>query len=186
MKTNMKKKIAFALSVLMLTAALPFTGSTEAHAKEKAEKAAIEAALKDAGYSEKDVTKIKVKYELEDGIYVYDVDFYVKGGKYSYDINAKTGEVVSKDFEKKKVVTKKKAQNFLSKSKAKSIVLQHAKVNAKDATFEKVKRDKENGVYVYDIEFHTDTTEYSYEINARTGKILEFSSEPFDGDEWDD
>ena len=38
---------------------------------------------------------------------------------------------------------------------------------------------------MYDIEFRTATTEYEYEINAKTGKIVEFSVEPIDYDDED-
>ena len=33
--------------------------------------------------------------------------------------------------------------------------------------------DRENGILVYDIEFKSGTTEYSYDINAQTGEIID-------------
>ena len=38
--------------------------------------------------------------------------------------------------------------------------------------------DANDGIKVYDVEFRTGSTEYDYEINAKTGRIIEFSSEP--------
>lgn len=194
MKNNMKKKAVLALATLMFSASLTFvsprTDAIAAPKRSTAEQKAINAALKDAGLTEKDITNIKIQYEVEDGISVYDIDFYVNGGKYSYDINAKSGDIVSKEFEKKKapkkkVTNKKKTGSFISKAKAKEIALKHSQLTEKEVTFVKVKREKENKIYIYDVEFHTDTTEYSYEINAKTGKILEFSNEAHDND-WDD
>lgn len=190
----MKKTITLTLAGLMLATSIQFVNpSIEAIAapkRTKAEQTALDVALKDAGITEKEASHIKIKYELEDGVYVYDIDFYVTGGEYSYDINAENGKIVSKDFEKKRVPKKKitrtkKNSGFISKNKAKSIVLKHAKLSEKEVEFVKVKKERENRSYVYDIEFHTDTKEYSYEVNAKTGKIIEFSSEPLDND-WDD
>lgn len=189
-----KKNVNIALHSLMLAAALqltvPVTTAIAAPKRTKAEQTALDIALKDAGITEKEASHIKIKYELEDGDYVYDIDFYVTGGEYSYDINAENGKIVSKDFEKKRVPKKKitrtkKNSGFISKNRAKSIVLKHAKLSEKEVEFVKVKKEREKRSYVYDIEFHTDTKEYSYEVNAKTGKIIEFSSEPLDND-WDD
>ena len=41
--------------------------------------------------------------------------------------------------------------------------------------FTKVQIDYEDGVKVYDVEFHKDNKEYEYEIDAATGSIRERS-----------
>lgn len=47
-------------------------------------------------------------------------------------------------------------------------------------SIDKVRLTTDDGIKVYDVEFRTGSTEYDYEINAKTGKIIEFSSEPID------
>lgn len=67
----------------------------------------------------------------------------------------------------------------LSEEEAKSIVLNHAGVVGGDVTFERIEKDRDNGKVVYEIEFHTkDMVEYDYEIDANTGSIIKWESEP--------
>lgn len=60
---------------------------------------------------------------------------------------------------------------------AKNAALADAGVNAADATFTEQKRDREDGVLVYDIDFHTATMKYEYEIDASTGAVREKKAE---------
>lgn len=64
-------------------------------------------------------------------------------------------------------------QNIISEEKAKEIALNHAGVAADKAVFEKVKLDKDDGVYEYEVDFRVGNVEYDYEINAISGKIIE-------------
>lgn len=61
---------------------------------------------------------------------------------------------------------------------AKEIALTHAGVKAADATITKSKLDYEDGCQVYEIEFYVSGssgyTEYDYEIEAATGKIVSY------------
>ena len=45
------------------------------------------------------------------------------------------------------------------------------------AVFTKAKLDREDGIYVYEIEFYVGNYEYEYEINAVDGKIMDKSIE---------
>lgn len=64
----------------------------------------------------------------------------------------------------------------VDEAKAKEIALNHAGVKAADATVTKSKLDYEDGRQVYEIEFYVSGssgyTEYDYEIEAATGKIV--------------
>ncbi len=46
--------------------------------------------------------------------------------------------------------------------------------------YTKAKLDKDDGVVCYKIEFNNNATEYEYEINAKTGRIMDW-----DIDEWE-
>lgn len=63
----------------------------------------------------------------------------------------------------------------ITESEAKEIALEHAGISSKKATFVKSKLDWEDGRRVYEVEFYADDyTEYDYEIDAVTGKILSY------------
>ncbi len=69
---------------------------------------------------------------------------------------------------------------YISKSKAKEIVLAHAGVSATNATFVKTELDTENGKHEIDLEFFVPFSingisvykEYDYDLNAFNGAIL--------------
>ena len=65
-----------------------------------------------------------------------------------------------------------------NEARAKEIALTHAGVKAADATVTKSKLDYEDGCQVYEIEFYVSGssgyTEYDYEIEAATGKIVSY------------
>lgn len=66
----------------------------------------------------------------------------------------------------------------VDEARAKEIALNHAGVKAADATVTKSKLDYEDGRQVYEIEFYVSGssgyTEYDYEIEAATGKIVSY------------
>ena len=66
----------------------------------------------------------------------------------------------------------------VDEARAKEIALNHAGIKAADATVTKSKLDYEDGRQVYEIEFYVSGssgyTEYDYEIEAATGKIVSY------------
>ncbi len=59
--------------------------------KEEAE----EIALKHSGLSRDQVTGLRTRYELDDGIHTYEVELRQGSWEYSYEINAETGQILS-------------------------------------------------------------------------------------------
>lgn len=89
------------------------------------------------------------------------------------DPNAeKSKEHNKKDKMEKPVSDKEK--NIISKEKAKEIALEKANFKLSDVTFIKAEFDTENGTYVYEIEFKKGNKEYSAEIKADDGKIIDW------------
>lgn len=70
----------------------------------------------------------------------------------------------------------------ISAQEASGIALSDCNLNEQAVTFTKQKLDRERGGYEYEIEFNDGSTEYDYEIDAQTGKIISKSSEPLDYD----
>lgn len=60
---------------------------------------ALGIALEDAGIDEKDVDRSRVELDYDDNSLIYDVEFYSGNEEYDYEIDAKTGEVLSVDRE---------------------------------------------------------------------------------------
>lgn len=66
------------------------------------------------------------------------------------------------------------ARSILTVEEAKAKALEDAGLTASQVTFTEAKLERDDGRDVYEIEFYTaDYKEYDYEIDARTGKVLE-------------
>ncbi len=158
---------------------------------------AREIAMSHAGVSAGSVSFVKAKIDTEDGVKVYDIEFYSGNVEYDYEINAATGAIVSfdQDIENYAIPTQPAAPtqaqsaaptqpqtaaptqtaSVISVDKAKQIALSHAGVSG--ASFKKVKLDTDDGVRVYEIEFKVGNVEYEYDIDASSGAIISSSSE---------
>ena len=187
MKNNTKMKKISTLSIATILGATILSGSFMSFAANNSyigvEKAKS-IALKDAGVS--NVTFVKAKLDTEDGVKVYDVEFYKGNVEYDYEIDAKTGKILEKDtdIENYTIPTKQTKNNnaknttnnsYIGVEKAKAIALKDAGLGS--ATFTKAKLDTDDGVKIYDIEFRSGNMEYDYEIDAKTGTILEKDAE---------
>lgn len=165
------------------------TGSQTTTTKKITKAKAKSIALKHAGVSASKATFVKAKLDYEDGRRVYEIEFYSGSTEYDYEILASNGKIISydKDIENYKIPRKNTSSStYIGKAKAKSIALKDAGVSASSATFTKTKLDYEDGIRVYEIEFYTNSAEYEYEINAKTGKIRDMDVEHFDcDDDWD-
>ncbi len=76
------------------------------------------------------------------------------------------------------------APDIISADEAKSIALEHAKVDESKVRFTKEKLEFDDGIYEYEIEFRTnDNWEYDYVINAESGNIIECEKE-YDSPDW--
>ena len=145
-------------------------------------------ALENAKVKESNVINIEVELDADDGRLVYEVDFETKEKEYEYEIDAKKGTIVQKEsesnddyYEDKKEVNNNKEQvkennntsSYIGKEKAKSIAFKDAKVKESDVKDLSVEFDKDDGIYHYEIEFKYNKKEYTYDINAKTGKIID-------------
>ena len=161
---------------------------------------AKKAALEHAGVKTADATLIKTEMDFDDGVMLYEIEFYTKNAEYEYEINAKDGSVINFEIEKnpnyeaeknsqtekteEKVEEKTPVNNnnsesskvnngTITKSKAKSIALKDAGVKESKIFNYKIEKDFDDGITRYDVEFQVENKEYSYEINAKTGKIID-------------
>ncbi len=116
-----------------------------------------------------------VKFELDedDGRYSYEFEIIKDGMEYEIDIDAYSGKIIKfeserdDDYKSSKKTSQKK--QMISSDQAKKIALN--KVNGKIVEFE---LDEDDGRLIYEIEIKKDGREYNLEIDAYTGKIIEF------------
>ena len=138
--------------------------------------AAKKAALQDAGYTASQVKFFKAKLDRDDGC--YDIEFYVRGNvivEHDYEVDAKTGKILSHDTDIEGYTPSQSSGDRITKAKAKNIALHHAGLSAGKVSFVRVKLDRDDGRWVYEIEFRMRNNrriEYDYEIDAYTGQIL--------------
>ncbi len=153
---------------------------------------AKEIALSDAKLTENTVTFTNAKLDMEDDISVYEIEFYSENVEYEYEINANNGTVHDKSVESlskntgnkhdgaDNVDNKENSSTYIGIDKAKNIAANHAGLSISELTFSKAKLDTDDGNTVYDIEFYKDGIDYEYEIEASSGKILEYDAEQDD------
>ena len=170
------------LTVLGSAASVLAAGITQENAQE--------VALKAAGVKAEDVIFKKSGKGFDDGREYYEVDFFIPGEmKYEYDIDAATGAILEQDsdfwdadddFEYAALIgnagkeTSQAANGEISESQAKAIALKDAGFNENEVTFTKCRKDIDDGIQKFEIEFRTpDFMEYEYDINVSDGTILE-------------
>src|SRR5699024_2171366 len=92
---------------------------------------AKEIALDHAGISGEDVYFDDQEFDIDDGVPLYEFEFYLNGNEYEYDIHAISGEILSfeHDIKKSKAASKETSQSErtqISKDEAIEIALNHA------------------------------------------------------------
>ena len=143
--------------------------------------AAKQAALADAGVSAGDARFTKVRMDYEDGVPVYEVEFYTATHEYDYEIHAQNGSVFHKEVEAHQTssgnhhgVTGTQTGADIGAEAAKNAALNHAGCAAGDVVFTKVERDYDDGWLIYEIEFYKGGLEYEFEIDGTSGAVLKF------------
>lgn len=145
---------------------------------------AIAIALKDAGFTEKDVTGLHAELEHDDGVQIFDVDFYQNTKEYDYEIHAVSGKIL-KPAKKEAAAdstpakpaatggsTSGSASKNITKDQAISKALSHAGLKKSQVSRIRAELDKDDGRTIYEVDFETAQWEYEYEINAKTGKVI--------------
>jgi len=142
-----------------------------------------------------------VDRDREDGKATYDIDFTTADGDYSYTIDAQTGSILDRDFDKNGFASKSSTSTNqssdkaalgsqsgtttapvtykVSDSQAKEIALKDAGLAETAVANLTVTLDTDDGQVHYDVDFDDLATnlDYDYQINADTGAIMEKSSE---------
>lgn len=138
---------------------------------------AKEIALKHANLKNDQVKFISEKSNIENGVEVYDIEFYHENEKYNYEINSSNGEIIEYDYDAEyNNLSQQQTTTGITLEEAKEIALKHANLTNDQVIFGKSEIDND-GIQKYDIEFYKDNVEYNYEIDANTGEIISYEQD---------
>ena len=133
-------------------------------------------ALKDAGITEGQTSGIRVKLERDDGVQQYEVEFYAGDKEYDYEIDAVTGNILNKDMDIEDDFQKSGTSDAsISEGEARKIALNE--VSGAGENDIRIHQDKDDGRTIYEGTIIYKERKYEFEIDANSGKILEWEEE---------
>lgn len=131
-------------------------------------------AIQNANCKIKNITFTKQSLDIDDGIYVYDFEFYANNKEFECEINAYTGKIINFGVENTKTVSNTNKNKVIEINKAKEIAVEHAGTSSNKVAFIKAKLENDDGNREYEIEFIYNGLEYEYTIDAYSGEICEY------------
>lgn len=135
-------------------------------------------ALKHSNLEGSQVSFIKAKYELDDGIGKYDIEFNYNNQEYDYEINASNGSIIEYDYDIENYSiqqqTNSDSNSKITLEEAKNIALKYSNLEGNQVSFIKAEYELDDGIGKYDIEFYYNNKEYDYEIDASNGDIIKY------------
>ncbi len=139
------------------------------------EQTALSLALKAAGATAGDISTKVVRSEFEDGRKIFKASFDFRSYRYDVSVDAVSGDIVK--FSKSALEADAPAffEDITAES-AKEIALAFVFKDGEtrtEYTFRKVKLDREDGQFVYEVELLAKGAEYEFEISAEDGAILD-------------
>ena len=169
-KSITSKIIAFAAAAAMIMS----MGAAVFGASYIGENTAISKALKNAGTTRSAVWDLECEKDKDDGVTVYEVEFKKGRTEYSYKINAKTGAVREKSVE---YGYRYSSGKLIGQTAAIDKAFAFSGISKASATNLVCRYDYDEGKAVYEVKFRKGSWKYEYDVNARTGKIVEYSRE---------
>ncbi len=152
------------------------SSSTTASTNLISEDEARNIALSDAQVTEENLADIRIKFSVDDGIQEYEVDFYSGNKEYSYDINAVTGEILSKDMDiENDFGSAASANAAIPLEEARQTALN--KVPGATTNDIQISLDSDDGKLLYEGSIYYNQREYEFEIDAQTGQIYSWEEE---------
>ena len=182
MKKTFSKTLVGCAAAVMVTGALltPVMGANASSPWQTADtdfigrSRAEEIALDHAGIEASQLSWIHVKLDHDHGRVEYDVEFFSGNKEYDYEIDARTGEILSFDYDAEYYNYTQPSNNtgtYIGEAKARSIALSYVS-GATDANVRYARLDWDDGRAEYEVKIYYGTMEYEFEIDAYSGAII--------------
>ena len=148
---------------------------TAANGTEITEQRAKEIALETAKVAESDVTAMRVKKEMDDGVWRYDVEFYVQNKEYDYEINAMDGTILSVDYDVE--------DDFAGQANSAKVSQEQASKTALDRVPGALQSnltihfEMDDGRAMYEGKIVYNEREYEFEIDATAGEFIKWEAD---------
>lgn len=143
--------------------------------------AALQTALKDAGVNEADASRIRVTMDRDDGMLVYEVRFDAAEVEYDYEIDAQSGRIISTDVERwdddDRDDRNRTANANVAVSREEAVKTALGKVSGATEKDVRIELDYDDGRYRYEGDIIYNGIEYDFEIDADSGRILEWEED---------
>lgn len=152
------------------------SSSSAAVTGEITEEEAKAIAFQNAQIVPEEVTAIRVKRDIDDGIPVYDVEFCVQNKEYDYEIQAADGAILSVDYDvEEEFQANPSATGVISEAEAKQLILERVPGATEQNIY--IRLDTDDGIQEYEGEVVINNMKYEFEINAQTGEITNWEQE---------
>lgn len=135
---------------------------------------ALRIALEDAKVAETEVSNMRIHLDTEDNDWEYEVEFYAGVMEYDYDIDGKTGQILSKDMDIEDDFQTAAATSF-SKEEAIEALLMMVPGATQDNIH--MELDVEDGMNVFEGEVIFEGKEYEFKISADTGEVISWEED---------
>lgn len=159
----------------------PAQGSTAAANGQISEDEAKRIALEDAGVAEADTAYLRVNLDRDDGVQVYDVEFYVASTntEYDYEINAADGSIRSMDYDAENYTPQKSGTTTSGTTKTEDEIRAIALARVPGATDSDITLylDEDDGRLQYEGRIIYQNMKYEFEIDAYSGAIRDWDAE---------
>ncbi len=165
----MKRIKLCAMFVLVFVMLLSAGENAFADGKRIGRKAALQAALDEAGLTADQVTDVDVELERSIGSSWYEVDFESEGREYAYRLDAYSGEILHAEHESEK---REQRHKTIGRKGALQAALDEAGLTADQVTDIDVELERSIGSSWYEVDFESGRLEYEYKVDAYTGEIL--------------
>lgn len=142
---------------------------------EKAKAAALEYAkvTEDMVYG-----SIKVEFEHDDGMMIYEVEFVVEGVRYEIEVNAVNGNIISCEKKNRDVLIGGAVGEYVSAKEVEDIISAYCPERQEWNGFE-YNFQYDDGVLICEAEVSYKGIEYEFEVNAKTREVLSVESDRY-------
>lgn len=125
-----------------------------------------------AGVSADSVTYCKVEMEQKKSGLIYEIEFIAGSADYEYEIDAATGNIIEGECEEAQSHNDA-SKGFIGTEKAKEIAFSTKGIKPSEVSVVDVELGREDGMIIYEVEFHHNGKKYEVEIDAISGAIVD-------------